>query len=243
MRIYIDIDGVLLDYHSGTYAKGAVELIEYVTREFDCYWLTTHCKGDSAPAVNYLSEYFPPEVIRQIQKIKPTYWEDLKTEGIDFDSNFIWLDDYPFQAEMDVLNNFGVSDSLLKVNLNNEGELLRILEHLKEIKAKRRRRIRRAMYVIIGFIISLIVAKAIWMGTANRSIGDFGSEKDDILKRRAYLIEKVITEPIACIRTAGTPISRISFTTEKSGIKFLRISFISGLYLRLKNIPSPAETH
>ena len=195
MRIYIDIDGVLLDYHSGTYAKGAVELIEYVTREFDCYWLTTHCKGDSAPAVNYLSEYFPPEVIRQIQKIKPTYWEDLKTEGIDFDSNFIWLDDYPFQAEMDVLNNFGVSDSLLKVNLNNEGELLRILEHLKEIKAKRRRRIRRAMYVIIGFIISLIVAKAIWMGTANRSIGDFGSEKDDILKRRAYLIEKVITEP------------------------------------------------
>ena len=131
MRIYIDIDGVLLDYHSGTYAKGAVELIEYVTREFDCYWLTTHCKGDSAPAVDYLSEYFPPEVIRQIQKIKPTYWEDLKTEGIDFDSNFIWLDDYPFQAEMDVLNNFGVSDSLLKVNLNNEGELLRILEHLK----------------------------------------------------------------------------------------------------------------
>ena len=130
MRIYIDIDGVLLDYHSGTYAKGAVELIEYVTREFDCYWLTTHCKGDSAPAVNYLSEYFPPEVIRQIQKIKPTYWEDLKTEGIDFDSNFIWLDDYPFQAEMDVLKDSvkdaadavellitdGVQASIMKVN-------------------------------------------------------------------------------------------------------------------------------
>ena len=140
MNLYLDIDGVLLDYNTETYAKGAIELIEYITSEFDCYWLTTHCKGDSMPAIEYLSGYFPPDVIEKLRKVKPTYWEDLKTEGIDFDRNFIWLDDYPFQAEQEVLKNFGVSESLYRVDLGNEDELANVLAYLKGIKAKRRKR-------------------------------------------------------------------------------------------------------
>lgn len=73
MYLYLDIDGVLLDYNTDTYAK-----------------------GDAAPAIEYLSGYFTQEIIEKLKKIKPTYREDLKTEGINFDSNFIWLDDYPF---------------------------------------------------------------------------------------------------------------------------------------------------
>ena len=138
MTLYLDIDGVLLDYNTDTYAEGAIELIEYITSEFDCYWLTTHCKGDTTPAIEYLAEYFPTETIEKLKKIKPTYWEDLKTEGIDFDKNFIWLDDYPFQAELSVLDNFGVSDSIYKVNLRNENELLKVLNYLKGIVEKRR---------------------------------------------------------------------------------------------------------
>lgn len=156
MKIYLDIDGVLLDYDNGGVADGAIELFK---------------------------------------KVKATDWTDLKTEGIDFDSNFIWLDDYPFQAELEVLNNFGASESLLKVNLKNEGELSRILSYLKEMKEKRRRRIRRAMYFILGLILSVIIAKGIWMSISNRTLGDFQSEKEDILQRRNYLIEKVITDP------------------------------------------------
>ena len=140
MKLYIDIDGVLLDYDSDSRADNAIELIEYITSEFDCYWLTTHCKGDADPAIAYLSRYFPEETMQKLAKIKPTCWEDLKTEGIDFDSNFIWLDDYPFQAEEAVLENFGASDSLIKVNLRNEGELLRVLDILMDIKKKKRKR-------------------------------------------------------------------------------------------------------
>ena len=195
MKLYLDIDGVLLDYDSGGVADGAVELIEYITKEFDCYWLTTHCKGDLTTAVSYLRECFQGDTIELLKKVKATDWTDLKTEGIDFDSNFIWLDDYPFQAELEVLKNFGVSESLLKVNLKNEGELFRILSHLKEMKEKRRRRVRRAMYIILGLILSVIIAKGIWMSISNRTLGDFQSEKEDILQRRNYLIEKVITEP------------------------------------------------
>lgn len=66
MKIYLDIDGVLLDYDNGGVADGAIELIEYVTKEFDCYWLTTHCKGDPTTAVSYLQEYFPDYIFAQV---------------------------------------------------------------------------------------------------------------------------------------------------------------------------------
>ena len=35
--------------------------------------------------------------------IKPTDWGTLKTDAIDFGEEFYWLDDYPFQAELNVL--------------------------------------------------------------------------------------------------------------------------------------------
>lgn len=195
MNLYLNIDGVLLDYNTDTYAKGAIELIEYITSEFNCYWLTTHCKGDAASAIEYLSGYFPPDVIEKLRKVKPTYWENLKTEGIDFDRNFIWLDDYPFQAELEVLKNFGVSESLYRADLRNEDELANVLAYLKGIKAKRRKRIMTAVYILVGLILSIVIGKAVWMSVCNRNIGTFESEKADILNRRNYLIEKVIVKP------------------------------------------------
>ena len=99
MRLYINIDGVLLNNDYDTRADHSIELIDYITNEFDCYWLTTHCKGDAAPAIEYLTDYFPAETIEKLKTVKSTYWENLKTEGIDFDKNFIWIDDYPFRAE------------------------------------------------------------------------------------------------------------------------------------------------
>ena len=195
MRLYIDIDGVLLNYDTDTRADHSIELIDYITKEFDCYWLTTHCKGDSGPAVQYLSEYFPDRIVEKLTKIKPTYWETLKTEAIDFDSNFIWLDDYPFQAEKEVLRNFATMESLYTVNLSRENELLNVIEYLKAIKSKRRKRRMVVLSAFLALILFIIVAKCVWMGIANRNIFDFTTEKDDILKRRNYLIDKIITNP------------------------------------------------
>lgn len=195
MKLYIDIDGVLLDYDSDSRADNAIELIEYITSEFDCYWLTTHCKGDALPAIEYLSRYFPENTVQKLRKIKPTYWDEMKTEGIDFDSYFIWLNGYPLQTEMAVLKNFGASDSLIKANLKNEGELLRVLDILKDIKKKKRDRIKMMLYIILGLILTTVLGKAIWMSVSNRSLGDFVSEKEDIYQRRNYLIDQVITVP------------------------------------------------
>ena len=195
MNLYLDIDGVLLDYNTDTYANGSIELIEYITSEFDCYWLTTHCKGDSMPAIEYLSNYFPQETIEKLKTVKATYWEDLKTEGIDFDKNFIWLDDYPFQAELSVLEHFGVSDSIYKVDLRNENELLTVLNHLKGIVEKKRQRRRNTIIACLILLAVLIVSKILWMTISNWNLGNFETEKNDILKRRNYLIEQVVVGP------------------------------------------------
>ena len=195
MILYLGIDGVLLDYNTDTYANGAIELIDYITNEFDCYWLTTHCKGDITPAIEYLSNYFSAETIEKLKTIKPTYWEDLKTEGIDFDKNFIWLDDYPFQAELSVLEHFGVSDSIYKVDLRKENELLTVLNHLKGIVEKKRQRRRNTLITCLILLAVLIMSKAIWMTISNRNLDNFETEKNDILKRRNYLIEQIVVEP------------------------------------------------
>lgn len=196
MRLYLDIDGVLLNYSSDTCANHSNELIDYVTKEFDCYWLTTHCKGDVTPAIEYLSKYFPVETIEKLKTIKPTYWEDLKTEGIDFDKNFIWLDDYPFQAELSVLEHFGVSDSLYKIDLKDEDELLNVLNYLKGIVEKTRQRRRCIMLTCMMLLAALIVLKSLWMSISNWNLDNFETEKNDILKRRNYLIEQVVVEPL-----------------------------------------------
>ena len=47
----------------------------------------------------------------------------------------------------------------------------------------------------LAIIVAIIVVKAIWVGIATRHNGDFDSEKADILARRDYLLEKVITSP------------------------------------------------
>lgn len=131
MNLYLDIDGVLLDYATDGPAENAAIFIDFITSEFDCHWLTTHCQGDSTTAVEYLAEYFPPEVIAKLKVVKPTVWRTLKTEGIDFSKPFIWLDDCPFQAEIEMLDSKGASDSLFKVNLGNRDELLGVIEFLK----------------------------------------------------------------------------------------------------------------
>ena len=134
-NLYLDIDGVLLDYAADAPVENAIIFIDYITSEFDCYWLTTHCQGDTATTIEYLAEYFPTEVIAKLKVVKPTVWKTLKTEGIDFSKPFIWLDDCPFQAEIETLDSKGASDSLFKVNLGNRDELLGVIEFLKRVKA------------------------------------------------------------------------------------------------------------
>ena len=126
-RLYLDIDGVLLTAKHTQAAPGVEAFVEFITQRFACYWLTTHCKGDSAPALRYLSQFLLLGTLEQLrQAVQPTTWDALKTEAIDVATDFYWLDDRPFQSEIAYLEAHKVADRLIVVDLNRPAELATI---------------------------------------------------------------------------------------------------------------------
>lgn len=133
VKLYLDIDGLLLTKRGKYLPENIEEFIEYILENFDCYWLTTHCKGDKETALNYLSGFYPSHLIEKLKLVKPTNWKTLKTEAIDFESEFFWLDDEPLQVESMKFKTLNLSSKLIKVDLNNNFELERIIGKLKAI--------------------------------------------------------------------------------------------------------------
>ena len=68
-------------------------------------------------SLKYLSQYYSEEMMQNFALFKPTFWETLKTEGIDFENDFYWLEDAPFESEKITLNKYGKITSLIVVNL------------------------------------------------------------------------------------------------------------------------------
>ena len=136
MKIYLDIDGVLLTTKNTKTVFNAELFIIFLVNSFDCYWLTTHCKGDVKPTIRYLEQFFDSEIVEFLKRIKATNWNTLKTEAIDFNSDFYWLDDNPFKSEIKVLEKFGLKDRLLTVDLNRNDEHDKLMSFLKSKKGK-----------------------------------------------------------------------------------------------------------
>ena len=130
MNIYLDIDGVILgkDLKPANHLR---EFLEYITDNHEVYWLTTHCKGDNKITLNYLSRFLDKDIIELLKKVKPTSWNTLKTEAIDFTKDFVWLDDFIFPMERQALEREDKLDRWLEVNLkDNEDTLLQVLKGL-----------------------------------------------------------------------------------------------------------------
>lgn len=130
IKLYLDIDGVLLTAKNPRPAEGASEFIAFVTAHFDCYWLTTHCQGNTDTVLRYLSDYFDDATMQLLRTIKPTRWRALKTDAIDFDSKFVWLDDNAMQAEKEMLKKYNALDSLILVDLSSNNKLTAITTQL-----------------------------------------------------------------------------------------------------------------
>lgn len=108
-------------------APNGVAFLDFILSNYDCYWLTTHCReGNTNMVLDRLSKYYPTETMAKLQEVKPVKWNTLKTEGIDFDSDFFWIDDYVFTVERNILISKGCADRLIIVDLNKENELLNI---------------------------------------------------------------------------------------------------------------------
>ena len=133
VKLYIDIDGVLLTTKRTQRPKYAVEFIDYIVSNFDCYWLTSHCKeGNITYLIQYLSDYYGSETIKKCKRISPTSWKTAKTEAIDFNSDFYWLDDYVFEFEKNVLKPFNnYCDKLDKMQKESDQKFEKAMKKLK----------------------------------------------------------------------------------------------------------------
>ncbi len=133
-KAYIDIDGVLLTREM-TIPDHAETFIDFLLQSFDCHWLTTHCRAGENKTIQYLRQFYPPDILERLQRIKPTDWLTLKTEAIDMQSNFIWLEDYPFESEKKMLSTDGKIESLMIVNLSRPNELMQVQRSLINLKS------------------------------------------------------------------------------------------------------------
>lgn len=124
MNIYLDIDGVLIK-KDGEPVTFIVDFLEFINGEHTVYWLTTHCQGNAKVTMQYLEDKLPKEAFKYLEKIKPTKWQTLKTEAIDFNQDFRWFDDYVMQAEYEVLKKNKASDKLILVDVKSRPEILK----------------------------------------------------------------------------------------------------------------------
>ena len=116
-KIYFDIDGVIRGVASPK--EDVMALLRFCMDNYPgaVYWLTTHCRGGENHAYYALKGEFPDEFVEELcQKVLPTEWGALKTDAIDMDSDFVWLDDNLFEAERIVLEQNYVLDGFFKMN-------------------------------------------------------------------------------------------------------------------------------
>ncbi|MEF3691523.1 MAG: hypothetical protein V3574_00520 [Candidatus Moraniibacteriota bacterium] len=133
MNIYLDIDGVLLK-KDGSLAEYFDEFLEFFVDKHNVFWLTTHCQGRDNNAIWHINQYneVSKRSLELLQKIKPTDWQTLKTEGIDFSQDFIWFDDYLLEAEKEILKKYGADQKVILINLNENPDILKdVLSRLR----------------------------------------------------------------------------------------------------------------
>lgn len=116
-RIYIDIDGTILSYEPGdgpsgkALKQGAVDFLEWLVKEFDCYWLTAWAvDGDDTGIRRDLEPFLPPSC----HNIPVARWQSLKTEAFEReDGQFLWLDDSILHKEWQWLDEQGWSANVV----------------------------------------------------------------------------------------------------------------------------------
>jgi len=130
MNLYLDIDGVLIDAKNQKAADGLEDFLLYITSRFHCFWLTTHCRGGVNASIKYLTQFLDTSLLQLLQKVRPTNWDTLKTEAIDFSTPFFWLDDQPFEAEKAILRKRAAMESLIVVDLKQADALQKVQKFL-----------------------------------------------------------------------------------------------------------------
>jgi hypothetical protein len=119
---YLDVDGTIItNDHQEAFELNS--FLKYLVRTGDVFWLTTHCRyADTSGVLIYLKPILSQENFLLASSFKPTTWNTLKTEVIDFTQPFIWFDDYLLEVEKKILKEKKCFENWIKMDLmeNNQ---------------------------------------------------------------------------------------------------------------------------
>ena len=131
MNVYLDIDGVLLANENNA-ANYADEFLQAVLAAYpeSTYWLTTHNWRGENRTKEVLAPHLKPETVPLLEKIKPSVWNEMKTDGINFSEKFIWLDDDLWEDELKVLERHNATDNFILIDLQKDPDQLKTIADL-----------------------------------------------------------------------------------------------------------------
>jgi hypothetical protein len=135
MRLYIDIDGVLIapvdgDGPFGLALKEHVdEFLEWATLNFDCYWLSGWAVYGNMSLINEKLLYWLPPVAKTI---KVARWGYLKTEALE-GRNWIWIDDELLDEEKEILEKHKLLDHFIHVDVT-EPSLRLVMGRIQQVQ-------------------------------------------------------------------------------------------------------------
>jgi hypothetical protein len=98
-KLYLNIDGVIMgkrniNDHEVILAGNTFGFLQFCLNRFECFWFSTHSrKGNINEVIRNFAPYANAQVLKLIKLIKTLKWDIFKVYDIDFNSDFIWLDD------------------------------------------------------------------------------------------------------------------------------------------------------
>lgn len=139
MNVYLDIDGVLLANENNA-ANYADEFLQAILETYpdSTYWLTTHNWRGENRTKAVLAPHLRSETVALLDKIKPSEWDELKTDAINFTEDFLWFDDELMPNELKVLEEHEAVEQFILVRLDEDPDMLHKLA--EAIKANDLRR-------------------------------------------------------------------------------------------------------
>lgn len=128
MNVYLEINGVLLSSETRV-ANYADEFLQAILEKYpnSTYWLTLHNWNGENRTKEVLTPHLTPETVKLLDKIKPTKWNDVKTEAINFDEDFLWFDSHLWPDELKALEEHEAAEQFILVKLGEDPDMLKKL--------------------------------------------------------------------------------------------------------------------
>lgn len=119
-NLYIGISSVLVDNNfpveNPKLVPCALDFLNWAQERYNCYYLTTWPCTMIKECLPELPDF--PRVEWENGDSGQKYGKMLKTDGIDFSNDFIWLESNPDKHDVQVLEDKGLRDKLFIVNPN-----------------------------------------------------------------------------------------------------------------------------